>query len=348
MKESIKIAIDLMGGEKSPDKNLEGANLFLERNKKVTDCFFYFFGDESQVKKKISKYKHLKNNYKIFDSKIVVSDDLSALSTIKKGKNSSMWNSIQSQIDLDADVTLSAGNTGVLLVMSKMILKTMEDVDKPALAGLWPNKKNMNVVLDLGANVECSEKNLIDFSEMGSALFKSLFPDEKAKVSLLNIGVEETKGTELLRGSYSKLKKLDKFGDFEFKGYIEGNKITNGDSNVIVTDGFTGNVALKTAEGTANFLTNTLKESLSENLFSKISIIFSYFSLKKFKNKLDPRKYNGAIFLGLKGPVVKSHGATDGLGFSYSVELCYKIAKGKLIEKIKNNLSHIKNLNEKT
>ncbi len=348
MKESIKIAIDLMGGERSPDKNLEGANLFLERNKKATDCFFYFFGDESQVKKKISKYKHLKNNYKLFDSKIVVSDDLSALSTIKKGKNSSMWNSIQSQINLGADVTLSAGNTGVLLVMSKMILKTMEDVDKPALAGLWPNKKNMNVVLDLGANVECSEKNLIDFSEMGSALFKSLFPDEKAKVSLLNIGVEETKGTELLRGSYSKLKKLDKFGDFEFKGYIEGNKITNGDSNVIVTDGFTGNVALKTAEGTANFLTNTLKESLSENLFSKISIIFSYFSLKKFKNKLDPRKYNGAIFLGLKGPVVKSHGATDGLGFSYSVELCYKIAKGKLIEKIKNNLSHIKNLNEKT
>ena len=348
MEKSIKIAIDLMGGEKSPDKNLEGVNIFLERNKKATDCFFYFFGEESQVKEKISKYKYLKNNYKLFDSKIVVSDDLSALSTIKKGKNSSMWNSIQSQIDLGTDVTLSAGNTGVLLVMSKMILKTMEDVDKPALAGLWPNKKNMNVVLDLGANVECSEKNLIDFSEMGSALFKSLFPDEKAKVSLLNIGTEETKGTELLRGSYSKLKELDKFGDFEFKGYIEGNEITNGDSNVIVTDGFTGNVALKTAEGTANFLTSTLKESLSENLFSKISIIFSYFSLKKFKNKLDPRKYNGAIFLGLKGPVVKSHGATDGLGFSYSVELCYKIAKGKLIEKIKKNLSHTKSLNEKT
>ena len=348
MEKSIKIAIDLMGGEKSPDKNLEGVNIFLERNKKATDCFFYFFGEESQVKEKISKYKYLKNNYKLFDSKIVVSDDLSALSTIKKGKNSSMWNSIQSQIDLGTDVTLSAGNTGVLLVMSKMILKTMEDVDKPALAGLWPNKKNMNVVLDLGANVECSEKNLIDFSEMGSALFKSLFPDEQAKVSLLNIGTEETKGTELLRGSYSKLKELDKFGDFEFKGYIEGNEITNGDSNVIVTDGFTGNVALKTAEGTANFLTNTLKESLSENLFSKISIIFSYFSLKKFKSKLDPRKYNGAIFLGLKGPVVKSHGATDGLGFSYSIELCYKIAKGKLIEKIKKNLSHTKSLNEKT
>jgi len=348
MNESIKIAIDLMGGENSPEKNLEGVNFFLERNKKVNDCFFYFFGDETQVKKKISKYKYLKNNYKIFDSKIIVSDDLSALSAIKKGKNSSMWNSIQSQIDLGTNVTLSAGNTGVLLIMSKMILKTIEDVDKPALAGLWPNKKNMNVVLDLGANVECSEKNLIDFSEMGAALFKSLFPDEKAKVSLLNIGIEETKGTEVLRGSYSKLKELDKFGDFEFNGYIEGNQITNGDSNVIVTDGFTGNVALKTAEGTANFLTGMLKEYLSENIFSKISVIFSYFSLKKFKNKLDPRKYNGAILLGLKGPVVKSHGATDGLGFSYSVELCYKIAKGKLVEKIKKNLSHTKSLNEKT
>jgi len=348
MEQGIKIAIDLMGGENSPDKNLEGVNLFLKRNEKVKDCFFYFFGNESEIKKKIIKYKYIKNNYKIFHTSIVVPDDLSALSTIKKGKNSSMWNAIHSQIEQDSDITLSAGNTGVLLVMSKMILKTMEDVEKPALAGLWPSKKNMSVVLDLGANVECSEKNLIDFSEMGAALFKSLFPNEKAKVSLLNIGLEEVKGTELLKNSYSKLKELDKFGDFEFKGYIEGNQITNGDSNVIVTDGFTGNVALKTAEGTANFLTNTLKESLSENLFSKISVIFSYFSLKKFKNKLDPRKYNGAIFLGLKGPVVKSHGATDALGFSYSVDLCYKIAKGKLIEKIKKNLSHTKSLNEKT
>ena len=347
MERSIKIAIDLMGGDNAPDKNLEGVNLFLKRNINIKDCFFYFYGDKNKIIEKIDKFKLLKNNYKIFDTKIIVSDDLSALSTIKKGKNSSMWNSIQSQIDSDANVTLSAGNTGVLLVMSKMILKTMEDVDKPALAGLWPNKKNMNVVLDLGANVECSEKNLIDFSEMGSALFKSLFPNEMAKVSLLNIGLEEVKGTEILKSSYSKLKELDKYGDFEFKGYIEGNQIMKGDSNVIVTDGFTGNVALKTAEGTANFLTSTLKETLTENIFSKISIFFSYFSLKKFKSKLDPRKYNGAILLGLKGPVVKSHGATDGLGFSYSVELCYKIAKAKLIEKIKENLSHTKNLNEK-
>jgi glycerol-3-phosphate acyltransferase PlsX len=346
MLDKVKISIDVMGGDNSPYKTLEGLNLFAKRNQNINDYFFYLFGDETIINQKLSNFKYLENNYKIFDTKIVVSNELSAMSSIKKGKNSSMWKAIQSQIDLSADVTLSAGNTGVLLVMSKMILKTLENVDKPALAGLWPNENNMNIVLDLGANVECSEKNLIDFSEMGSALFKSLFPNEKAKLSLLNIGSEEIKGTGVLKSTYAKLKQLDQFGDFEFRGYIEGNHITKGDTNVIVTDGFTGNVALKTAEGTADFLTKNLKKALSENFLSKLSAIFSYFSLKRFKDRLDPRKYNGAIFLGLTGPVVKSHGGTDGLGFSYSVELCYKIAKGKLMDKIKSNLSHTQNLNE--
>ncbi len=348
MSEKVKIAIDVMGGDNAPDKILDGINLFINRNKKTIDYFFYLFGDETKIKDKIKKYKFINNNYKIFDTKIVVSNELSALSSIKKGKDSSMWKAIQSQIDLSTDVTLSAGNTGVLLVMSKMILKTLENVDKPALAGLWPNEKNMNVVLDLGANVECSEKNLLDFSEMGSALYKSLYPHDKAKVALLNIGSEEIKGTGLLKSTYAKLKQLDKFGDFEFNGYIEGNQITKGESNVIVTDGFTGNVALKTAEGTANFVTKSLKQSLNKNLFSKISILFSYFSLKNFKDKLDPRKYNGAILLGLTGPVVKSHGGTDGLGFSYSIEVSYKIAKANLMNKIKSNLEHSRSLNEKT
>ena len=346
MLDKVKISIDVMGGDNSPYKTLEGLNLFAKRNQNINDYIFYLFGDETIINQKLSNFKYLENNYKIFDTKIVVSNELSAMSSIKKGKNSSMWKAIQSQIDLAADVTLSAGNTGVLLVMSKMILKTLENVDKPALAGLWPNENNMNIVLDLGANVECSEKNLIDFSEMGSALFKSLFPNEKAKLSLLNIGSEEIKGTGILKSTYAKLKQLDQFGDFEFCGYIEGNHITKGDVNVIVTDGFTGNIALKTAEGTADFLTKNLKKALSENFFSKLSAIFSYFSLKRFKDRLDPRKYNGAIFLGLTGPVVKSHGGTDGLGFSYSVELCYKIAKGKLMDKIKSNLSHTQNLNE--
>ena len=147
-------------------------------------------------------------------------------------------------------------------------------------------------------------------------------------MSLLNIGSEEIKGTEVIKKTYAKLKEISNYGDFIFKGYIEGNKLTDGDSNVIVSDGFIGNIALKTAEGTAKFITDSLKESLTENWFSKISILFSYFTLKRFKEKLDPRKYNGAIFLGLKGPVVKSHGSTDGVGFYYSIDLCYRIIKG--------------------
>ena len=150
MKEKVKISIDLMGGENSPNKTLEGINLFLKRNKKPDDCFFYLFGDKEIVDKKIKKITFLQNNYELVDTKIIVSDHLSALSAVKKGKGSSMWNSIESQNSLNADISLSAGNTGVLLVMSKMILKTLEGVDKPALAGLWPNKTNMNVVLDLG------------------------------------------------------------------------------------------------------------------------------------------------------------------------------------------------------
>ena len=232
-------------------------------------------------------------------------------------------------------VSLSAGNTGVLLVVSRMILKMMEGVSKPALAGLWPNQNGVNVVLDLGANIECNDQNLVDFAELGSALFKSLFPTEKPKVSLLNVGSEEIKGTEMLKTASKRLKNLSSEENFIYKGYIEGNDIMSGESNIIITDGFTGNVALKTAEGTARFITKNLKKSLSENIFTKISLIFSYFSLKKFKDKLDPRKYNGAIFLGLNGPVVKSHGGIDSVGFYHSIDLCYKIIKGNLMTEIK-------------
>ena len=234
------------------------------------------------------------------------------------------------------------GNTGVLLVISRMILKMIEEVNKPALAGLWPNSKGMNVVLDLGANIECNDDNLLDFAEMGSALYKSLFPLDKPLVSLLNIGSEEIKGPETLKKTYKNLNEFSSENNFIFKGYIEGDKIMNGDSNVIVTDGFTGNIALKTAEGTAKFITDNLRIALTKNLINKISLIFSYFSLKKFKDKLDPRKYNGAIFLGLNGPVVKSHGGTDALGFYHSIDLCYKIVKGNLMSQIKNNLNHLK------
>jgi len=341
MNNKIIIAIDAMGGENAPYKNIKGVSLFLKKNKKKNDVLFYLYGNIDLIKKELIKYNISINQYKIFPSSTVVSDEETPLAAIKNSKDSSMWNSINSQVISNSNITLSAGNTGVLFVVSRMLLKTIESVSKPALAGLWPNQKNMNVVLDLGANVECDEKNLVDFSEMGAALYKALFPDDTPRVALLNIGSEEIKGTETLKKAHAKLKEISIHGDFEFNGFIEGNKITKGESNVIVTDGFTGNIALKTAEGTAKFITDSLKKSLSSTLISKFSIIFSYFALKKFKEKLDPRKFNGAIFLGLKGPVVKSHGSTDAVGFYHSIDLCYRIIRGDLMNKIKENLSHV-------
>jgi len=341
MIKKITIAIDAMGGDNSPDKTIEGISIFLKKNKNNNDFLLNIFGDQIKIKEKIKKYKISSQSIKITHTDSVVSDEETPLTAIKNSKNTSMWNCIKSQLEGNADISLSAGNTGVLLVVSRMILKMMDKVSKPALAGLWPNKNGLNVVLDLGANIECDDKNLIDFAELGSALYKALFPNDISKVSLLNIGSEEIKGTEVLKNTYKKLKSLSGENNFIFKGYSEGNTIMSGESNVIVTDGFTGNIALKTAEGTAKFITDSLKKSLTKNLFTKISLIFSYFSLKQFKNKLDPRKYNGAIFLGLNGPVVKSHGGTDSLGFYYSIDLCYRIVKGDLMKEIKNNLSHL-------
>jgi phosphate acyltransferase len=341
MNKMITIAIDAMGGDNSPDKTIQGIGFFLEKNKKNNDFFLNIFGDKDLIEKKLKKFNISSNSIEIIHTDSVVSDKETPLTAIKNSKNTSMWNCIQSQLQGKSDISLSAGNTGVLLVVSRMILKMMNEVSKPALAGLWPNDNGLNVVLDLGANIECDEKNLIDFAKLGSALYKSLFPNEITKVSLLNVGSEEIKGTDILKDAYKKLKILSTDSNFIFKGYSEGNTIMSGQSNVIVTDGFTGNIALKTAEGTAKFIIDNLKKNLTENLFTKISLVFSYFSLKKFKNKLDPRKYNGAIFLGLNGPVVKSHGGTDALGFYYSIDLCYKIIKGNLMSQIKNNLGHL-------
>ena len=329
MSNMVKIAIDAMGGENSPKKIIEGIEISLKSNQENT---FFLYGKEEILKKEINKKKFIQKYCKIVDTKDIIHDDESPLTAAKKGKESSMWKAIESQKNNETDITLSAGNTGALLVISRLLLNTIEGINKPALAGLWPSNKDMSIVLDLGANVECNEKNLIDFATMGSALSTSLFDNKRPKIALLNIGLEEHKGNEILKKTFSVLKKIE-IDSFDFAGYIEGNHIMVGNVDVIITDGFTGNVALKTAEGTANFITTNLKKSLN-----KLSILFSYGALKKFKNKLDPRKYNGAIFLGLQGPVVKSHGATDAIGFAHSIDLCHKIVKGRLIEKIKSHL----------
>ena len=329
MTNRVNIAFDAMGGENSPKKIIDGINLSLQTNQ---ENFFFLYGQQDLLEKEIARNKLVQENCKIIDTKDIIIDDESPLAAVKKGKQSSMWKAIESQKEDKCDISLSAGNTGALLVISKLILKSIDGISKPALAGMWPNRYNMNVVLDLGATIECNEKNLLDFACMGSALFKSLFVSNRPRVALLNIGLEENKGNEILKKTFSILKK-NKLKNFEFCGYIEGNHIMEGNVDVIITDGFTGNVALKTAEGTANFITKNLKKSLN-----KFSVLLSYKSLKQFKDKLDPRKYNGAIFLGLQSPVVKSHGSTDAIGFAHSIDVCHKIVKANLIEKIKSNL----------
>jgi len=334
MNDLVKIAVDAMGGDGSPKKIIEGIIYHYKNNK---DSYYQIFGDQNKIINLINK--DLPNSsFEIVHTFDTVKGTDSPLEGAKRGKKTSMWLAIQSVKEKKSDIVISAGNTGALLVIAKLNLKMIENIDKPALSALWPNKKGMSVVLDLGANIECSPKNLIDFSVMGSSLYKSLYPEDNPRVALLNIGSEELKGNEVIKETYQQLNQKV-HPDFEFKGYIEGNQLMNGDVNVIVADGFTGNVALKTAEGTANFITSELKKAMTGNLIGKISSLLNISNLKKFKERLDPRLYNGAIFIGLDSPVVKSHGGTDYIGFSNSLSVCSKIVRGNLIKKITHNIS---------
>ena len=333
MQDLIKIAVDAMGGDGSPKKIIDGLIYNHKHNK---ENFFKIFGKKNEIERYLNT-KIDKKFFEIVNTENVVKSTDSPLEAAKRGKDTSMWLSIESVKKKESDIVVSAGNTGALLVIAKLNLKMIENIDKPALSALWPNKKGMSVVLDLGANIECSSKNLVDFSIMGASLYKSLYPNENPNVALLNIGSEELKGNETIKETFQIMNEK-KSNNFNFAGYIEGNELMNGDVNVVVSDGFTGNVALKTAEGTANFIASELKNALSGNFIGKFSSFLNISNLKKFKKRLDPRLYNGAIFIGLDAPVVKSHGGTDYFGFSNSIDVCNKIVKGNLIEKINENI----------
>ena len=333
MTKLIKIAVDAMGGDNSPKKVIDG---IIHNHQKNKENFYKIFGDKDEISKHLDN-KINESSYEIIHTNDVVKSTDSPLEAAKRGKKTSMWLSIESVKNKETDIVISAGNTGALLVIAKLNLKMLENIDRPALSALWPNKKGMSVVLDLGANIECSSKNLADFAIMGASLYKSLYPNDISKVALLNIGSEELKGNEIIKETYQLLNDR-KNQNFDFEGYIEGNELMNGEVNVIVSDGFTGNVALKTAEGTANFITDELKKALSGSFLGKISSLLNITNLKKFKKRLDPRLYNGAIFVGLDTPVVKSHGGIDYIGFSNSLDVCNRIIKGNLIKKIKENI----------
>ena len=333
MSDLVKIAVDAMGGDNSPNKIIDGIIHNHCRNNKV---FFKIFGKKKEIEKLIDK-KINTNNFEIIHTENFVLSTDSPLEAAKRGKDTSMWLAIESVKKKETDIIISAGNTGALLVIAKLNLEMIKNIDKPALSALWPNKSGMSVVLDLGANIECSSKNLFDFSIMGASLYTSLYPDQKPNIGLLNIGSEELKGNETIKETF-KILNDKKSSNYDFAGYIEGNQIMDGEINVIISDGFTGNIALKTAEGTANFIIKELKKSMTDTILGKISALLNYSNLNKFKKRLDPRLYNGAIFIGLDSPVVKSHGGTDYIGFSNSLDVCCKIINGNLIEKIKKNI----------
>ena len=329
----IKIAVDAMGGDNSPEKIIKG---LIHHHKNNPNVFYKIFGNKDKIIPLIND-KINRINYAVVNTLNKVSSEDSPLEAAKRGKDTSMWLAIESVKKKESDIVISAGNTGALLVIAKLNLKMIESIDKPALSALWPNKNGMSVVLDLGANIECSSKNLLDFSIMGSSLYTSLFPNKHPNVALLNIGSEELKGNEIIKETYQLLNER-KSNNYNFTGYIEGDKLMDGDVNVIVSDGFTGNVALKTAEGTANFITSELKKAMTGSLLGKISSLLNISNFKKFKKRLDPRLYNGAIFIGLDSPVVKSHGGTDAFGFSNAIGVAVSLIENSYVSEIKKKI----------
>ena len=334
MNNPIIIAVDAMGGDDSPNKVIKGISIHSKTSENIK---YKIFGKRELIIPHIKEYNIQDDKYDLIHTDNIVSNEDTALSAAKKGKDTSLWLSIESVKNNQAHAIISAGNTGALFLISKLNLNMIKNIDKPALSALWPSKKGMSVVLDLGANIECNSKNLIDFSIMGSALYKALFDGQRPQVALLNIGSEELKGKATIKDTYQLLNDKN-YKLFDFKGYIEGNNIMDGNVNVIVADGFTGNIALKTAEGTSNFIISELKKALTASIIGKLSSIINFNNLNNFKKKLDPRLYNGAILLGLDKPVIKSHGSTDSIGFANSLKVCEKTIRGKLIEQIQENI----------
>lgn len=330
------IAIDGMGGDWAP-RSVMGSFSCLSQIVDLSDYHFLIFGDreiiaplESSIPSRVS--------YEVRHVDGIVTGDMD-VSALRTAKHSSMGLAIQAVKDGEAVAVVSSGNTGIYFALSKILLRTIEGIDRPALAAQIPGRHGSCIFLDLGANAECTLKNLLDFAILGEALARSVYEKQDVKLSLLNIGSEEGKGTPLVKQASKVLRSL--FPDY--CGFAEGNDICKGEIDVIVTDGFTGNVALKTIEGTARFVTSELKSALKSDFFAMAGALLAHRALKKIKDRLDPRKYNGAIFLGLNGVVVKSHGGSDEVGFAHAVRFTIETLRNNMQERVLEQLEKSKN-----
>ena len=333
-----RVAIDAMGGDVGPAVMIAGADLAYRRR---TDLSFILFGDEESLKLELANRPELSRVADIVHCEDVIAATDKPSQAIRRIKTTSMGKSILAVKEGEAQATVSAGNTGALMSMAKLTLRTMPGIDRPALAALLPTLgENDLVMLDLGANTECDAQNLVQFAVMGAAYARVVLDLERPRVQLLNIGTEELKGTDELKETAAILREADYLG-MRFDGFIEGDKLSRGDVDVIVTDGFSGNIALKSLEGTARFVTDLLKRAFSSSVRSKIGFLISRPATELLRHHLDPNNHNGAVFLGLNGLVVKSHGGATDKGVANAIRVAARMVREDLTRKISEDLDNI-------
>ncbi len=336
MPQKVRIALDAMGGDIGVSVVVPGAAISLGRH---PDTEFLLYGDSKQIEAQLARLPALKAASRVIHTDVAIAMDDKPSQALRRGrKTSSMWLAIDAVKKGEADVAVSAGNTGALMAMARFNLRTLPGIDKPAIAAVWPTMRGESVVLDLGATIGGDAQHLTALAVMGSAMARVLFDIERPTVSLLNIGVEEVKGVEEVRAAADMLRALN-LPQLEFIGFIEGDGIGKGSADVIVTEGFSGNIALKTAEGTARQIGEYLRSAMSRTWSSRIGYLFARGAFKALRDKMDPRKLNGGVFLGLNGVVVKSHGGTDAEGFAYAVDVGYEMVRYDLLNKINQTLN---------
>ena len=331
MTDTIRISVDAMGGDNAPRAVIHGAHLALKERKNTS---FIFHGRQELIAPLLDEFPLLKANATIRHCEMVIASDEKPSQALRKGKNvSSMWQTIQAVKDGDADVAVSGGNTGALMAMAMFCLRPMEGVSRPGIAAIWPTLRSDIIVLDMGATIGADARQLVDYAILGSALARALFDQDSPTVGLLNVGTEEVKGLESIKEAGRILAAASGAG-FTYHGFVEGDDIGKGTVDVIVTEGFVGNVALKTAEGTARQVASYLRSALSANWLSKLGALLASSALNALRRKMDPRTVNGGVFMGLNGIVIKSHGGTDEIGFKSALGLGYEMARSRLIDKI--------------
>jgi phosphate acyltransferase len=324
------LALDAMGGDTGPAVTIEGAALAAVRHPELS---FLLCGDQVRINAVLAGHAALAARSQVMHTDLSIAMDEKPSQAIRRGKGSSMWLALEAVKDGRADFVVSSGNTGALMALSRMILRPMTGIERPAIAALWPTVKSECIVLDVGANIGASATQLCEFAMMGSAMARALFHIERPSIGLLNVGSEEIKGNEEVKAAHALMKEQTSLA-IDYRGYVEGDQIGLGVVDVVVVEGFAGNIALKTAEGTAKQVGQWTRDALSRTLLSKIGALLAQGGLRALKQKLDPRRISGGTFLGLNGIVIKAHGGTDKSGFASAIDLGFDMADSVLLARL--------------